>query len=155
MSQENDNKQVVDLDEIRSKRMDDKRRKTERIFFKHLLNVYSVVDANSVHSIEMIDMSEDGCSFQVPFSAENPWPTDLSDLPLRFYFTQDTYLEIYAKIQNSRPSIENNRRYIRFGCSIDQSTRAYPAYLQFVRFLKLYAEQSHRDNGAITTFFYL
>ena len=103
--------------------------------------------------IEFIDLSEEGCSFQIPYDAEKPWPTDANDVPIRVYFSQDTYIEIRVKIQNSRPSIENNRRYMRFGCSVDASTKSYAAYQQFVRFLKMYSEHSHKDMGDVTVFY--
>ena len=146
-------KQIVDFNEIRAQKMEEKRRVTERIFFKHLLNVYTVVADGKMWPIEFIDVSEDGCSFQIPFDPNKPWPTDLSDIPLRIYFSQDTYLEIRAKIQNSRPSIENNQRYVRFGCSVDKGLASYAAYLQFVRFLRLYSEHAHKDLGDATVFY--
>lgn len=148
-----DNTQVIDFTEIRAHKMEEKRRATERIFFKHLLSVYSVVGDSSMCPIEFIDMSEDGCSFQVPYNPEKPWPNDAKELPLRIYFSQDTYLEISAKIQNSRPSIENNRRYVRYGCSIDKNTSSYLAYVQFVKFLRMYSEHSRKDTGKVSVFY--
>ncbi|MCM2324735.1 MAG: hypothetical protein NDJ90_15860 [Oligoflexia bacterium] len=103
--------------------------------------------------IEFIDVSETGCSFQVPFDPDRPWPTEAKEIPIRIYFSQDTFLEIRVKIQNANPSIENNRRYVRFGCSIDQSVSSYQAYLQFVKFLRMYAEHSHKDTGDVNVFY--
>lgn len=144
---------VVDFSEARTKRLEEKKRKTERIFFNHLLNVYSVVGDSTLLPIELMDMSEEGCSFQVPFNPEKPWPTNADDIPLRLYFSQDTYLEIRVRVQNSRPSIENGARYVRFGCTVDQTISCYPAYLQFVRFLKLYSEHAHKDMGKVSLFY--
>ena len=145
--------QVIDFSEVRAQKLEEKRRSTERIFFKHLLSVYSVVGNAGMCPIEFIDLSEDGCSFQIPYDAQNPWPKDANDIPLRIYFSQDTYLEIRVKIQNSRPSIENNRRYVRFGCSVDKTTQSFGAYQQFVRFLKAYSEQAHKDRGDVSVFY--
>lgn len=145
--------EVVDFNEIRAQKMEEKRRKTERIFFHQLLSVYSVVANGTMFPIELVDVSEDGCSFQVPFDPNKPWPTTTDEIPLRFYFSQDTYLEVRVKIQNSRPAIENNARYTRFGCTVDQSMSAYPAYQQFVRFLKLYSEHAHKDRGDVSVFY--
>lgn len=144
---------VVDFGEARAQKMEEKRRTTERIFFKQLLSVYSVIGTSKMCPIEFIDLSEDGCSFQIPYDAENPWPKDSADVPLRIYFSQDTYLEIRCKIQNSRPSIENNRRYVRFGCSVEKETQSYDAYQQFVRFLKMYSQHAHKDLGDVTVFY--
>jgi hypothetical protein len=144
---------VVDFNEVRAQRLEEKRRKTERIFFKSLLSVYSVVGEHAMRPIELIDVSEDGCSFQIPFDPDRPWPNDMSEIPLRMYFSQDTYLEICVKIQNSRPCIESGARYVRFGCAVDATMKSYPAYQQFVKFLKLYSEHAHKDMGDVTIFY--
>jgi hypothetical protein len=148
------NQQVIDFNEIRAQKLEEKRRKNERIFFKHLLSVYSVMsDAKSMFPIELIDVSEDGCAFQVPFNPDKPWPTNADEIPLRLYFSQDTYLEVLAKIVNARPSIENGARYTRYGCAVDKTTSSYPAFIQFVKFLKLYSEHAHKDLGDISVFY--
>lgn len=151
----NEQHQVVDFTEIRAQKMEEKRRKTERIFFKSLLSVYTVVGDSTMFPIELIDVSEDGCSFQIPHDPDSTqkWPSSTDQFPLRLYFSQDTYLEVQAKIENSRPSIDGNRRYVRYGCKVDQNTASYPAFLQFVRFLKAYSEQAHKDKGDTTVFY--
>ena len=145
--------QVVDFNEARAQKMDEKRCKTERIFFKHLLGVYCVSGNAQMRPIELIEVSEEGCSFQVPFDAKNPWPTDDGEIPLRLYFSQDTYIPVHIKIQNARPSIEEGSRYMRYGCKVDQNYTSYPAYQQFVKFLKLYSEHAHKDKGDVSIFY--
>ncbi len=145
--------QVVDFTEARAQKLDEKRRKTERIFFKHLLSVYSVTGNDQMRAVELIEVSEEGCSFQVPFDPNRPWPKDENELPIRLYFSQDTYIPIVLRIQNSRSCIDDGRRFMRFGCSVDKSLTSYPAYQQFVKFLKAYSEHSHRDMGDVTVFY--
>jgi len=145
--------QIIDLTEVRAQKLEEKRRITERILFKHLLSVYSVVGDTTMCPIELIDVSEEGCSFQIPFNADKVWPADLTEIPLRLYFSQETFLEVQVQIQNSRPSIENGARYTRFGCAVDKSRSSYAAYVQFVRFLKTYSEFSQRDTGGVTVFY--
>lgn len=152
--QRTDEEQVIDFSEARANKMDEKRRKTERIFFQHLLGVYCVVGNSQMRPIEIVEVSEDGCSFQVPFDHSNPWPnSDVNDLPLRLYFSQDTYIPLHIRIQNSRPYIDHGKRYVRYGCSVDKTVSSYPAYQQFVRFLKLYSEHAHKDTGNATVFY--
>jgi hypothetical protein len=146
-------RQVVDFTQAREARMEEKRRKAERIFFKNLLSVYCVVGNHQMRPIELIEVSEDGCSFQVPFDPKDPWPNRDDELPIRFYFSQDTYIPLNLKIENSRPSIENGTRYVRFGCSVDKSLSSYAAFEQFVRFLKLYSEHAHKDMGDVSVFY--
>jgi hypothetical protein len=69
-------RQVIDFNEMRAQKLEEKRRKTERIFFKHLLSVYTVVgNGKQMAPIEIIDISEEGLAFQVPFNPDKPWPT--------------------------------------------------------------------------------
>lgn len=144
---------VVDFEKAREQRLDEKRRKAERIFFKHLLSVYCVVGESQMRPIELIEVSEDGCSFQVPFDPKDPWPNRADDMPIRLYFSQDTYIPIHLKVVNSKPCIDKGVRYIRFGCAVDKSLSSYPAYEQFVKFLKLYSEHAHKDMGDVTVFY--
>lgn len=144
---------VVDFTQAREQKLEEKRRKTERIFFTHLLGVYTVTGDKRMLPIEVIDLSEDGVAFQVPFDAKHPWPSELVEFPLRLYFSQETYLEIRVRIQNSRPSIDKNQRFTRYGCAVDTETKSYPAYAQFVRFMKLYAEHAHKDLGDVSVFY--
>ncbi len=145
--------QVVDFKQVRQSRMEEKRRNTQRIFFKNLMSVYCVVGDHHMRPIELIDVSEDGCSFQVPFDGQNPWPNTSSDLPMRLYFSQDTYVPVVFRVQNSTTSIDNGVRYQRFGCSVDKTLSSYPAYEQFVRFLGAYSEHAHKDKGDVSVFY--
>ena len=148
------NHQVVDFNEVRTQRMDEKRRKTERILFNNIMGVYSVSAHDQMQPVEMVDVSETGCSFQIPFRTRAQWPTDVQDLTLRLYFSQDTYLPIVVRVQNSRVAIDRGgERFQRFGCLVDNTLSSYGAYLQFVRFLKLYAEHAHKDLGDVTLFY--
>jgi len=145
--------QLVDFSAVRTQKLEEKRRKTERIFFRNLLGVYTLTGETKMRQIELVDISEEGCSFQVPFSVDTPWPTQSNDLPIRMYFSPDTYLELRVKIVNSRPYIENGDRYVRYGCLIDQSLGSYECYQQFVKFMHLYSNCSHRDLGDVSVFY--
>jgi hypothetical protein len=145
---------VIDFSEVRAQKMDEKRRKTERVFFKNLLSVYCVTGHSEMRAIEMVEVSEEGCSFQVPYDAKNPWPSTLNeDLPIRFYFSQDTYILVRMKIMNARPCIDHGNRYVRYGCAVDKTLKSYPAYQQFVRFMKEYSEHAHKDSGDVSVFY--
>lgn len=146
-------KKLIDFNEARAQKLDEKRRKTERIFFKHLLSVYTVAGASEMTPVEVVDISAEGISFQVPYRPNAPWPKDSKDIPIRLYFSQDTYLEIIVTVQNSRPAIDQNGSYTRYGCKVDQTTASYEAYQQFTRFMELYAENSHKDLGDVSVFY--
>ncbi len=148
------NDQVIDFKKVREKRIQEKQRNAERIFFKNLLSVYSIMENTKLIPIDLIEVSEEGCSFQIPYSLQNQWPKKMDEIPIRLYFSADTYFEINVKIQNSSPSIDGASRLVRFGCLIDKTRSSYPTYQHFVRFLKLYAEHSHRDNGNLTVLYF-
>jgi hypothetical protein len=145
--------QVVDFEDVKQARMEEKRRKTERIFFKNLLSVYCVVGTSHMRPIEIIDVSEDGCSFQVPFDGRQPGFQNAEELTLRLYFSQDTYVPCIFRIQNARSAIVDGKRFHRYGCSVDKTVQSYPAYQQFVRFLEAYGEHAHRDKGDVSVFY--
>lgn len=144
---------VVDFEQERTKRLNEKQRKYERVFFKQLMSVYSVLDGSKMKPIDLVDVSEEGLGFQVPFDSKNPWPQDLKEMQIRLYLSQDTYLPLVIRIQNSRQAIEDGTRYLRYGCAVDQGTASYPVFQQFVRFLKLYSEQAHKDMGEVSLFY--
>ena len=74
-SDKTDESQVIDFSEARAQRMDEKRRKTERIFFKHLMGIYCVSESTELKQVEVMDVSEEGLSFQIPFSSKDPSET--------------------------------------------------------------------------------
>ncbi len=153
VKEQENTEQLVDFNEAREKKMTEKKRKAERILFQNLLGVYTVSTGSQIYPVEMVDVSEEGCAFQIPFDGRNAMSLDTEEVPLRLYFSQDTYMEIRVKITNSRPCIENGRRYIRYGGAVDQSLSSYFCFVQFVRFLKSYSEHAHRDLGDVSVFY--
>lgn len=145
--------EIVDFAEARAKKLEEKRQNASRIIFKQMLGIYVVTGDEATRALEIIDVSEEGCSFQVPLNIKDPWPSDLKEIPIRMYFSQDTYLPLNLKIQNSRPYLEEGVRYTRVGCVIDNTFSSYEVYKNFVRFLKSYAEQAHKDLGDNTLFY--
>ena len=144
---------VVDFNTMREQKLGEKRRKNERILFRNLLGAYCVIDQDRLKPVEILDISEDGCAFQVPFDPKTPWPANNGPVTIRLYFTQDTYLPVQFLIVNSRSLIEQGAKYQRFGCQADRELSSYPAFRSFVHFLKLYSELSHRDTGSATLFY--
>lgn len=145
--------QIVDFEAVRNKKLTEKRRKNERIFFHRMMTVYAQENNGSLREIQIVDVSEDGMSFQIPYDANDIWPQNLDEIAVRLYYSNDTYLPLVIRVQNSRPMIDEGMRYVRFGCSVDQTTTSFQVFLQFVRFLKLYSEAAHKDTGR-STFFY-
>ena len=148
-----ENNKVIDFTEARAQKMEDQRRKTERVFINNFLGVYCVTGDNSMKQIEMVDLSDEGCTFQIPVNRENPWPESQKEFPIRLYFSQESYLQIYAVVQNTRNIVQNGTHYKRFGCAVDPSTKSFEAYQKFVAFLKAYTNVSQKDDGDVNVFF--
>ncbi len=133
--------------------IEEKKRKNERFFFRNMLSTWAVFSKDDLRPIDVVDVSDDGCGFQIPAEQVQPMADTKDPLTIRFYFSQDSYLAVIVKIQNSRPYIEKGHRYVRYGCSVDKETTAYEAYEQFVKFLRLFSEHAHKDTGKVSHFY--
>ena len=144
---------VVDFTEYRAQRLEEKRRKNERILINHFLGVYAVSGLDSLYQVELIDLSDGGCSFQVPVDANKPWTEDKKDFTIRLYFSQENFLSVPVSVQNKKTVTVNGHRFTRYGCSVDDSASTYEAYTAFVKFLKSYSAVSEKDSGNVNVFF--
>ncbi len=144
-----DDHEIVSLDHFRNRKQEEKKRKTERIFFHNLVGVYSVVAPGKMVPVDLIDVSDEGLAIQVPYDSEKSRPTNMNNLPIRLYFSPESFMEITVDIKNSRPTIENGNRYLRYGCAVQTEHRAFAAWQGFVNFLKAFSEVSEKDTGNI------
>ena len=145
--------EIIDFKSAQSEKLEEKRRKNQRIMFKSMIGVFGVGENDKLIAIDLIDLSETGVSFRVPFHAEKPWPTESSNLSIRLYFTQDTYIPVRLKVQNSKSMIDEGVRYTRYGCTVDKTISSYQSFLKFVEFMKAYSTESYQDNGGNQLFY--
>ena len=150
----NSTDRIIDFGKVRQEKLEEKRKDTERVFFNNLINVCTLTNNSHPRPIDLIDVSEEGCSFQIPYDQKNIWSESADEIPIRLYFSQNTYLEIHVKIQNSTPCIDKNSRYIRFGCTVAKELSSYNTYQTFVRFLKLYSENAHTERRQSSTSYF-
>jgi hypothetical protein len=148
-SNQNNQNEIISLDQFRSRKQDEKKRKTERIFFHNLVGVYAVTQPGKMVPVELINVSEEGLAIQVPYHSDKTWPTDSNNLPIRLYFSADSYFEVLVDVKNTNSTIENGSRYRRFGCQVQTEQRTFIAWTNFVNFLKAFSEVSERDDGNI------
>jgi hypothetical protein len=144
-----DTDEIISLDKFRNRKQEEKKRKTERIFFDHLVSVYAVVNPGKMAQIQLTDVSEEGLGIQVPYQAERVWPHQTDNIAIRIYFSAENFMEIIVDIKNTRPTIDGGKRYIQYGCSVRSDQKAFGAWGKFVSFLKAFAEVSERDSGNI------
>jgi hypothetical protein len=144
-----DNDDIISLDQFRNRKQEEKKRKTERIFFDHLVGVYAVVNPGKMVQVNLTDVSDEGLGIQVPYQSEKVWPTQMNDIAIRLYFSAENFMELVVDIKNTRPVIEGGSRYLRYGCAVKMDQRSFPAWSKFVSFLKAFSEVSERDSGNI------
>jgi len=144
-----DTNDIINLDNFRNRKQEEKKRKTERIFFHHLVGVYSVVRPGKMVPVDLIDVSEEGLAIQVPYQSEKSWPNDTNNIPIRLYFSPESFIEVTVDIKNTHSTIEGGTRYLRYGCAIQSEQRTFHAWTQFVGFLKAFSEVSEKDTGNI------
>ena len=153
MSEENN---VINFSQKRSENVEDKRRAFERILFQNFMGTYTVVDENgSVFPIGMVDVSYDGCMFQIPWNhkkAEEVFPVG-EDVTLRFYFTEKSYLPLVVNVRHISEHVDATGTFKRFGCSFDKETQSYQAFKSFVDFIYRFAEHSVVDRGDHKVYF--
>jgi hypothetical protein len=156
---DNTKSKIVDFSKVREAKIEEKKRKYERVLFKQILGVYCVIEGKALRAVELVDVSEEGLSLQVPRDSKNVSAIDDAlelnkETNLRFYFSQDSYVGIQIKVINKKDSIENGSMYYRFGCQVDTNTQGYEAYRAFVQFLQKYAEYAHQEKDNLKLFFF-
>lgn len=153
--QENQEGQVINFTKAREAKIEERRRKYERVLFKQILGVYCVAEGKGLKAVELVDVSPDGLSFQLPTQSKNlDAVVPGQELTFRFYFSQDTFIPVMVRVQNERQCVENGERFIRFGCTVDTASQSYESYKLFVQFLAKYAETCHPDKGDLKFFFF-
>ena len=150
MKDSTDTTEVINLDLFRSRKQEEKQRKTERIFFHNLVGVYAVVQPGKMVPVDLIDVSQEGLAIQVPYQSDKVWPTNTNDVPIRLYFSSDSFMEINVDVKNTRATIDGGVRYLRYGCAVNSTHRAYEAWAKFVGFLHSFSEVSEKDTGNIS-----
>jgi hypothetical protein len=146
---------IVDFDQVRTQRLEEKKRKTERVMLREWVGV-SCVGANlpqGMKSLEVIDLSEDGLAFRVPVYTGKGWPKEITEIQVRFYFTKDSFIPLKLAVQNIKTFEEDGVRYVRCGCTVDPVGGAYEAFACFVKFLKSYSMSSYTDRGDSQAFY--
>ena len=145
-----DTNEIVNLENFRARKLEEKKRKTERIFFQHLLGVYSVVKPGKMVPVDLIDVSESGLAIQVPYQSDTSWPKDSQNIPVRLYFSPDSFIEVLVDVKNTHSTIEEGTRYLRYGCLVHTEQKTFQAWTQFIGFLKAFSEVSEKDTGNIS-----
>ena len=151
-----DEKKVFDFAEKRKKSIEQKRRTFERVMFQEFLGVYTVVDdQGSNFPIKLIDISNDGCQLQLPFSlkAKNQFKSG-TEVTLKFFFTKGSYLPAVVTVRHASEYVDQQGdAWLRLGAQFDTSLPSFKALQSFIDFIYQYAEFSCLDKGESKVYF--
>ena len=146
---------VLDFNKKRRENIEMKRRSFERIVFQNFLGAYSVISSNgAVYPITLIDISHDGCRFQVPWNPKSDSPYKVGDeISLRMYFTKGSYIPVSVIVKSTDDALGQGGQYMQYGCEFDKTTPSFEALNSFIQFLYSFAEHSSIDKGDQKAFF--
>ena len=149
---------VLDFIKKREENIEKKRRTFERILFQNFLGAYTVLDNQGTnYPITLIDISKEGCLFQVPWDVNGGSEELAKDEPmtLRMYFTKSSYIPVQVEVKYGKEFVDTDgQTYMRYGCEFDKTFPSFQAMESFIDFLYSFAEHSSFDKGDTKAFFY-
>jgi hypothetical protein len=136
---------IIDLNDYRKNKNEERRREYERVLFNRILGVYSFAEKTGLHHVEVVDISYSG----IKFREDSPdHPLKLSQkIALRFYFTPSSYLRLVVEVKRTTPFKEEDREGLEYGCVLDKNTKSYDVIRQLISFMYKYAEIACQDSA--------
>lgn len=136
---------IIDLNDFRKNKSEERRREYERVLFNRILGVYSFAEKSGLHHVEVVDVSYSG----IKFREERPdHPLQVGQkIALRFYFTPSSYLRLVVEVRRSTPFSEDDREGLEYGCELDKNTKSYDVIRQLISFMYKYAEIACQDHN--------
>jgi PilZ domain len=153
-SKDKSENQIIDLNQYRNERDEERRREYERVLFNRILGVYSYAETSgkgSLNHVEVLDVSYSGLRFR----EEKPeLPLRVGQkVVLRFYFTPSSYLRVIIDVKRATKFQEEGRQGYEYGCEIDSSTKSCEVLKAFVGFMYKYAETACNDETPPPNFY--
>src|SRR4051812_9606693 len=103
---------IVDLNQFRKNKNEEKRREYERVLFNRILGVYSFAEKTGLNHIEVIDVSFSGIKFREE-RPEHPLKVG-QKVALRFYFTPSSYVRVVVDVKRLTPYDEEERHGLEY-----------------------------------------
>jgi hypothetical protein len=147
---------LLDFVGKRKETIEKKRRNFERVLFQNFLGAYSVIDDNgSVYPVSLVDLSHDGCLFQVPWDVRSDKKFAIgTELTLRMYFTKKSFIPVVVKLRHGAEHIDDQgNTYMHYGCEFDKTLPSFQAMEHFINFMYKFAEHSSVDHEEHKVFF--
>lgn len=134
---------IIDLNNYRKNKQEERKREYERVLFHRILGVYSFAEKDALHHVEVLDVSFSG----IKFREKNPEkPITIGQkIALRFYFTPTTYLRAVVDVKRVIPFKDNDVQGLEYGCELDKNTKSYEVLKSLVQFMQKYSEIACTD----------
>jgi hypothetical protein len=136
---------IIDLNDYRKNKSEQRRREYERVLFNRILGVYSFAEKTGLQHVEVLDISYSGIKFR-EIQPEISLKVD-QKVALRFYFTPSSYLRLIVGVKRLTPFQEEDREGLEYGCELDKSTRSYDVIRQLISFMYKYSEIACQDQN--------
>ncbi len=136
---------IVNLEDYRKNKSEERRREYERVLFNRILGVYSFAEKIGLNHVEVVDISYSGIKFKED-RPEHPLKTG-QKIALRFYFTPSSYLRLVVDVKRVTPFKEEDREGLEYGCELDKNTKSYDVIKQLIAFMYKYAEVACEDQN--------
>jgi len=147
---------VIDFQEKRQESIEKRKRSFERVLFQEFLGSYAEIDdAGTKYSVNIVDVSRDGCLFQTPFSkgTQEHFKVD-QNITIRVYFTKDDFIPLSVDIKHGSEYIdERGDAFMRFGGVFDKTMPSFKAFEPFIEFIYKFSEFSCIDKGESKVYF--
>lgn len=147
---------VIDFQAKRDESIEKRKRSFERVLFSEFLGSYAEIDENGTKfNVGLIDISREGCLFQVPFSDQaRDHFSQTQNVTVRVYFTKDDFLPLSVDIKHMAEYIDQRgNAFLRLGGEFDQSLPSFQAFKPFIEFIYKFAEFSCVDKGESKVYF--
>ena len=136
---------LIQIGELREARQNDLRREYERILFGRILGCYTIAESTGMKAVEIVDISKSGISFKM--DPKGSFYNVGEDVDLRLYFSAKTYLPLKVSVKRANELPESDGKFFLYGCSFDQTLKAYTVVEKLVEFIVAYSEQARKEDG--------
>jgi len=150
-----DKTNVLDLEAQREKVKEERRLGLQRLILGRESRWPNVAleDGGKLRPIEVLNISQGGFAFQVNQSLSESPIDEGSEVKIRFYFTETTYIPVNCFVTRFTPCEDSEgRSFVEYGCEFNKSLKSYEGIKSFVDLLYSLKNHGVNDKGEAAGF---
>ncbi len=145
VSSEQEEANIVDISNIRSRTLDEERRKVKRTILTEFIAVHTLLPAIGLMKVALFDVNESGMAFDIEegrghFSVGE-------EVAMRVYLNSKTYFPFIVKVKNIRTVEDEGVQ--RHGCEFVKGTINDIALHHFIKFIETVSASLKQDRGDV------